>query len=52
VPERIIIHCRRRSSRDCYNGIPASEIYEDGDPAEDGTYDPDTDTVVCDACYI
>lgn len=46
-----VIRCRRRSIPACYNGMPVEEIYIDGDMRDDGTYDPFTDTVVCDACY-
>lgn len=44
------IQCRSQISDDCYEGRPITEIYEDG-MENDGTFDPRSDTVICDACY-
>lgn len=44
------IICRSRRFPDCYHGREAAEIYEDGDIADDATYDGRS--VVCDCCYI
>jgi len=43
------VHCRSGASKDCYDGLSESAIYEDG-MADDGTFDGQT--VCCDACYI
>lgn len=45
------INCRRRSTKTCYHGRPERDIYENG-MEDDGTFDPITESVVCDSCYI
>lgn len=47
-----LIRCRAQRSDDCYDGRPTAEIYEDGNMAEDGTFERRSGTVVCDACYV
>jgi hypothetical protein len=44
------IKCRSLVSKDCYEGRPCKEIYEEDSMAGDGTYNGDS--VVCDACYL
>lgn len=46
-----LIRCRAKVSDSCYDGRPAAGIYDDGQQ-EDGTWDAETDTIVCDPCYI
>jgi transcriptional regulator with XRE-family HTH domain len=47
-----IISCRAKVSSECLDGLSGKGIYEDGDPAEDGTWDWRTNSVVCTPCYI
>lgn len=49
------IRCRARVTEECHavRGVPAELIYKDGEVQEDdGTYLPETDTVVCTPCYM
>jgi hypothetical protein len=43
-----LIKCRANIYPGCLHGKPASEHEP---PAGDGTYDPSTDTIVCNNCY-
>lgn len=47
----MFIRCRARVSPDCHQGKDETLIYEDG-MAEDGTYDRESQSVVCTPCYI
>lgn len=48
--------CRAQVSRDCpkddEKAVAAIYRHLGEIPQDDNTYDPETDTVVCDACYI
>lgn len=44
------VRCRARVSKHCEHGHVMPEEF---DPwREDGTYEKDTDTVICDPCYL
>ena len=43
------IECRARIDSDCLHGSP---VDPEAPPSEDGTFDPATSTIVCDACYV
>jgi hypothetical protein len=49
-----VIKCRAEVVESCYGLRERDEraVYPDGRQEEDGTYDPDSRTVVCDPCYI
>lgn len=55
-PEHDPIICRSHKSNGCYNGRTMVSVYgnefKDEDWRDDGTYDPDTGTIVCDPCYM
>lgn len=48
------IRCRAQVSADCHQlrHIDERAIYESGTQAEDGTYRPNSRTVVCTPCYM
>lgn len=53
------IHCRARLVDDCLDGEPTVRQFGAPGPGElpepqsaDGTYDPETNSIVCDACYM
>lgn len=46
------LKCRARVHADCYHGRDDQDIYYDESWRTDGTYLRDSDSVVCDACYI
>jgi hypothetical protein len=45
------IKCRAKVSPSCYHGRSEAGIYPDG-ADDDGTYNEEDGTVVCDPCYI
>jgi len=49
-----MVRCRAEVVETCYGLRERDEraVYPDGDQREDGLYDPQSDTVVCDPCYI
>ena len=48
----MFIRCRARVHSDCHHGRSEDAVDPYYSMAEDGTYDPDSQSVVCTPCYV